>query len=153
MAIAEVCFAAILSERCLICILMGHSTQAVLHHLSTVTLPLGFFAVSRHVIVLLQRLTILRYKTHYGALTDDFKYHPNVRCMHMQTQVDDEKREVICLYKLIEGRAESSYGTRKSNRAFPANGADSFSADVAHLAGVPVSSCARLLNNEISSAD
>lgn len=32
--------------------------------------------------------------------------------MHMQTQVDDDKREVICLYKLIEGRAESSYGTR-----------------------------------------
>ncbi|KAJ9114202.1 hypothetical protein QFC20_001718 [Naganishia adeliensis] len=82
--------------------------EAVLHHLSTVTLPLGFFA------------------THYGALTDDFKYHPNVRCMHMQTQVDDEKREVICLYKLIEGRAESSYGTH-----------------VAHLAGVPDSVVAR----------
>ncbi|KAJ9104934.1 hypothetical protein QFC19_003729 [Naganishia cerealis] len=76
--------------------------EAVLHHLSTATLPLGFFA------------------THYGALTDDFQYHPNVRCMHMQTQVDDEKREVLCLYKLIEGRAESSYGTH-----------------VAHLAGVP----------------
>ncbi|KAJ9117461.1 hypothetical protein QFC22_004311 [Naganishia vaughanmartiniae] len=82
--------------------------EAVLHHLSTATLPLGFFA------------------THYGALTDDFQYHPNVRCMHMQTQVDDEKREVICLYKLIEGRAESSYGTH-----------------VAHLAGVPNSVVAR----------
>ncbi len=57
--------------------------------------------------------------------------------MHMKTQVDDERREVspcllrfdlsqepglmrlfvlqvICLYKLIAGKAKSSYGTRES---------------------------------------
>lgn len=33
-------------------------------------------------------------QTHYGLLTDDLAYHPNVRNMHMQTHVDEEKREV-----------------------------------------------------------
>jgi DNA mismatch repair ATPase MutS len=32
--------------------------------------------------------------------------------MHMRTQVDEEKREVTFLYKLIDGKAESSHGTR-----------------------------------------
>lgn len=31
----------------------------------------------------------------------------------MQTQVNDEKREVIPMYKLIDGVAESSFGTRE----------------------------------------
>lgn len=52
-------------------------SQAVLYQLATHTLALSFFA------------------THYGSLTDDFAYHPNVRNMHMQTMVDDERREVI----------------------------------------------------------
>ena len=34
----------------------------------------------------------------------------------MQTQVNDEKREVIPMYKLIDGVAESSFGTRESMR-------------------------------------
>lgn len=50
--------------------------QAVLHQLATHTLPLCFFA------------------THYGSLTDDYSYHPNIRSMHMSTMVDDEKCEV-----------------------------------------------------------
>ncbi|KAK4686504.1 DNA mismatch repair protein MSH6, partial [Tremellales sp. Uapishka_1] len=77
---------------------------AVLHHIATHTLPLGFFA------------------THYGSLTDDFVYHPNIRNMHMQTRVDEEQREVVFLYKLVPGIAKSSYGTH-----------------VASLAGVPKS--------------
>ncbi|WVR03374.1 hypothetical protein IAU60_000365 [Kwoniella sp. DSM 27419] len=76
---------------------------AVLHHLATHTLPLGFFA------------------THYGSLTDDFTYHPNIRKMHMQTHVDDELKQVVFLYKLIPGVAESSHGTH-----------------VARMAGVPL---------------
>ncbi|WVQ64535.1 uncharacterized protein L199_002702 [Kwoniella botswanensis] len=75
---------------------------AVLHQLATHTLPLGFFA------------------THYGSLTDDFTYHPNIRKMHMQTHVDDQLQQVVFLYKLIPGVAESSHGTH-----------------VAHMAGVP----------------
>ncbi|KAH9833177.1 DNA mismatch repair protein Msh6 [Rhodofomes roseus] len=75
---------------------------AVLHQLATHTLALSFFA------------------THYGSLTDDFAYHPNIRNMHMQTLVDDEKRELVFLYKLVEGAASSSFGTH-----------------VASLAGVP----------------
>ncbi|WVQ80465.1 hypothetical protein IAT38_002570 [Cryptococcus sp. DSM 104549] len=72
---------------------------AVLHHIATHTLPLGFFA------------------THYGSLTDDFTYHPNVRKMHMQTHVDDEQKQVVFLYKLIPGVAESSHGTHVARMA------------------------------------
>lgn len=55
--------------------------QAVLHQLATHSLPLSFFA------------------THYGSLTDDFAYHPNIRNMHMATLVDDDRREVriVCI--------------------------------------------------------
>ncbi|KAJ3556566.1 hypothetical protein NM688_g1958 [Phlebia brevispora] len=76
---------------------------AVLHQLATHTLALAFFA------------------THYGSLTDDYSYHPNIRNMHMSTLVDDEKRELVFLYKLVEGVASSSFGTH-----------------VANLAGVPI---------------
>ncbi|KAI0300141.1 muts domain V-domain-containing protein [Multifurca ochricompacta] len=76
---------------------------AVLHELATHTLALAFFA------------------THYGSLTDDYSYHPNIRNMHMKTLVDDEKRELVFLYKLIDGIATSSFGTH-----------------VANLAGVPI---------------
>ncbi|KAH9922892.1 DNA mismatch repair protein Msh6 [Amylocystis lapponica] len=72
---------------------------AVLHQLATHTLALSFFA------------------THYGSLTDDFAYHPNIRNMHMETMVDDEKRELVFLYKLVEGAASSSFGTHVANLA------------------------------------
>ncbi|THV02566.1 DNA mismatch repair protein Msh6 [Dendrothele bispora CBS 962.96] len=72
---------------------------AVLHQLATHTQPLSFFA------------------THYGALTDDFAYHPNIRNMHMSTLVDDEKRAIIFLYKLVEGVATGSFGTHVANLA------------------------------------
>ncbi|WVF66380.1 hypothetical protein IAT40_001120 [Kwoniella sp. CBS 6097] len=72
---------------------------AVLHHLATHTLPLGFFA------------------THYGSLTDDFTYHLNIRKMHMQTHVDDQLKQVVFLYKLIPGVAESSHGTHVARMA------------------------------------
>ncbi|EJC97743.1 DNA mismatch repair protein Msh6 [Fomitiporia mediterranea MF3/22] len=72
---------------------------AVLHQLATHTLPLCFFA------------------THYGSLTDDFAYHPNIRNMHMSTIIDDEKCELVFLYKLVEGVAASSFGTHVANLA------------------------------------
>lgn len=50
--------------------------KAVLHELATHTLPLAFFA------------------THYGSLTDDFAYHPNIRNMYMSTSLDDEQQKV-----------------------------------------------------------
>lgn len=49
---------------------------AVLHHLCTHTLALGCFA------------------THYSSLTEDYKDRVGVRCRHMETGFDDEKREV-----------------------------------------------------------
>ncbi|KAH9917640.1 DNA mismatch repair protein Msh6 [Epithele typhae] len=72
---------------------------AVLHQLATHTLSLSFFA------------------THYGSLTDDYAYHPNIRNMHMDTLVDDEKRELVFLYKLVDGVASSSFGTHVANLA------------------------------------
>ncbi|KIJ41375.1 hypothetical protein M422DRAFT_172322, partial [Sphaerobolus stellatus SS14] len=73
--------------------------EAVLHELATHTLPLSCFA------------------THYSTLTDDFAHHPNIRNMHMQTMVDDEKRELLFLYKLVEGVATGSFGTHVANLA------------------------------------
>ncbi|KIJ46668.1 hypothetical protein M422DRAFT_74879 [Sphaerobolus stellatus SS14] len=73
--------------------------EAVLHELATHTLPLSCFA------------------THYPTLTDDFAHHPNIRNMHMQTMVDDEKRELLFLYKLVEGVATGSFGTHVANLA------------------------------------
>jgi DNA mismatch repair protein MSH6 len=99
---------------------------AVLHHLATHTLALTCFA------------------THYSSLTEDYGKRAEVRCMHMATGFDDEKREVRCffidsvaiteifgfqliwLYKLIQGTAPSSFGTH-----------------VASLAGVPQDVVAR----------
>ncbi|ORY31917.1 muts domain V-domain-containing protein [Naematelia encephala] len=72
---------------------------AVLHHIATHTLPLTFFA------------------THYGSLTDDYAYHPNISNMHMQTAVDDVMKRVVFLYKLIPGVAESSHGTHVARMA------------------------------------
>ncbi|KAJ7273346.1 muts domain V-domain-containing protein [Mycena rebaudengoi] len=72
---------------------------AVLHQLATHTLPLSIFA------------------THYGSLTDDFAYHPNIKNVHMSTIVDDEKRDIVFLYKLVEGVATSSFGTHVANLA------------------------------------
>lgn len=60
-------------------------SQAVLHQLATHTLALAFFA------------------THYGSLTDDYAYHPNIRNMHMKTLVDDEKREVRVPAHAVDG--------------------------------------------------
>ena len=53
---------------------------AVLHHLATHTLALACFA------------------THYSSLTEDYGKRPGVRCMHMATGFDDEKREVRVIF-------------------------------------------------------
>lgn len=66
---------------------------AVLHHVATHTLPLGFFAVSSGW-PLVNSVSKLTSQTHYGSLTDDFAYHPNIRRMHMQTHVDDAQMAV-----------------------------------------------------------
>jgi DNA mismatch repair protein MSH6 len=74
---------------------------AVLHHVATHTLPLGFFAVSS----LHRGIVQADSQTHYGSLTDDFAYHPNIRRMHMQTHVDDEKMAVSSPLH-VEGKAD-----------------------------------------------
>jgi DNA mismatch repair ATPase MutS len=64
--------------------------KAVLYQLATHTLSLSFFA------------------THYGSLTDDYAYHPNIRTMHMATHVDDERREVSTSLSLPLYQADQS---------------------------------------------
>lgn len=92
----------------------GHAiAHAVLHHLIARTRCLCFFL------------------THYLQLAYDFQGYPRCANKHMAVVVDDEKREVVFTYKLVEGVAESSYGTQ-----------------VAHLAGVPAKICDRA--NDIS---
>nr|WJN24931.1 mismatch repair protein [Pseudozyma pruni] len=81
---------------------------AVLHHLVSRTRCLTFFL------------------THYTNLAYDFDSYSRVSNKHMQVLVDDDKREVIFTYRLVDGIAESSYGTQ-----------------VAALAGVPYEICDR----------
>ncbi|KAN0065001.1 DNA mismatch repair protein msh6 [Thecaphora frezii] len=81
---------------------------AVLHHLVSRTRCLAFFL------------------THYTNLAYDFQGYPRVSNKHMQVLVDDDRREVVFTYRLIDGIAESSYGTQ-----------------VAALAGVPHDICDR----------
>ncbi|KZO95305.1 DNA mismatch repair protein Msh6 [Calocera viscosa TUFC12733] len=89
---------------------------AVLHHLATNTLPLSCFA------------------THYSSLTE--KRHPNIRNMHMGTAVDEAERQLVFLYKLIDGVATSSFGTHVASLAGVPSGvverAEEISKDFAH---------------------
>lgn len=92
----------------------GHAiAHAVLHHLIARTRCLCFFL------------------THYLQLAYDFQGYPRCANKHMAVVVDDENRQVVFTYRLVDGVAESSYGTQ-----------------VAHLAGVPESICDRA--NDIS---
>ncbi|GAA5880264.1 hypothetical protein JCM1840_003414 [Sporobolomyces johnsonii] len=72
---------------------------SVLHRLATHVGCVGFFA------------------THFTSLTEDFAYHPQIRRCNMQTQVNDETREVIFLYKLVDGSAPKSYGPHVASMA------------------------------------
>jgi len=66
--------------------------QAVLHDVATRIGCIGYFA------------------THYHSLAVEFAEHPEIRCMRMAIQVDEEARQVTFLYKLEEGIAEGSFG-------------------------------------------
>ncbi|GAA5881916.1 hypothetical protein JCM16303_003463 [Sporobolomyces ruberrimus] len=72
---------------------------SVLHRLATHVGCIGFFA------------------THFTSLTEDFAYHPEIRCCNMQTHVNDETREVVFLYKLVDGAAPKSYGPHVASMA------------------------------------
>ncbi|KAG9127694.1 DNA mismatch repair protein msh6 [Ceratobasidium sp. 392] len=73
--------------------------SSVLRELATNTLPLTLFA------------------THYSSLTEMGDKHPNIRNMTMETVVDDEKRQLVMMYKFIEGVAPGSFGTHVANVA------------------------------------
>lgn len=66
--------------------------EAVLHHLATHVLCMGFFA------------------THYATLYDSFLTHPEVKPERMAIDVDVKSKNVTFLYKLEEGRSQGSFG-------------------------------------------
>ncbi|SCV04295.1 LAMI_0H14972g1_1 [Lachancea mirantina] len=66
--------------------------ESVLHHVATHIQSLGFFA------------------THYAALGEDFRFHPNVRPLKMDILVDEDSQTITFLYKLVPGKSEGSFG-------------------------------------------
>jgi DNA mismatch repair protein MSH6 len=66
--------------------------QAVLHDVSTRLGCIGFFA------------------THYHSLAVEFRDHPEIRCVRMKIDVDEEARNITFLYELEDGIAEGSFG-------------------------------------------
>lgn len=72
---------------------------AVLHRLATHVGPIGIFA------------------THYTSLTADFAYHPQIRLCHMAFEVDEETRNVVFLYRLVDGASSRSYGPNVAKMA------------------------------------
>ncbi|QRW04819.1 DNA mismatch repair protein MutS [Ceratobasidium sp. AG-Ba] len=60
---------------------------------------------------------LLCFATHYSSLTETGEKHPNIRNMTMETVVDEEKRQLVMMYKFIEGVAPGSFGTHVANVA------------------------------------
>ncbi|CAG8808494.1 10898_t:CDS:1, partial [Racocetra fulgida] len=57
------------------------------------------------------------FSTHYGMLTQEFANNPNIALKHMSCHVDQDRREVTFLYKLISGVCPKSYGMNVANMA------------------------------------
>ncbi|CAI2182652.1 11047_t:CDS:10 [Funneliformis geosporum] len=72
---------------------------SVLHYLATYIGCLGLFS------------------THYGMLTQEFSKNPNIALKHMSCQVDQQKKEVTFLYKLVAGVCPKSYGMNVASMA------------------------------------
>src|SRR5581483_11174255 len=53
----------------------------------------------------------------YGMLTQEFDKNPNVALKHMSCQVDQHKKEVTFLYKLVPGVCPKSYGMNVASMA------------------------------------
>ncbi len=57
------------------------------------------------------------FSTHYHKLTQDFKDDPRVLLTHMDCFVDEERKEVTFLYKMIPGVCPKSYGLNVAKMA------------------------------------
>ncbi|CAG8613818.1 1745_t:CDS:2, partial [Scutellospora calospora] len=57
------------------------------------------------------------FSTHYGMLTQEFAKNPNIALKHMSCHVDQDRREVTFLYKLVPGVCPKSYGMNVANMA------------------------------------
>ncbi|CAG8546606.1 8518_t:CDS:10 [Diversispora eburnea] len=72
---------------------------SVLHYLATQIGCLGLFS------------------THYGMLTQEFSKNPNIALKHMSCEIDQDRKEVTFLYKLVPGVCPKSYGMNVANMA------------------------------------
>ncbi|RHZ76117.1 hypothetical protein Glove_203g51 [Diversispora epigaea] len=72
---------------------------SVLHYLATHIGCLGLFS------------------THYGMLTQEFSKNPNIALKHMSCEIDQDRKEVTFLYKLVPGVCPKSYGMNVANMA------------------------------------
>ncbi|CAG8445223.1 11757_t:CDS:10 [Ambispora leptoticha] len=57
------------------------------------------------------------FSTHYGTLTQEFAKNPNIALKHMSCQVDQDRKEVTFLYKLVPGVCPKSYGMNVASMA------------------------------------
>ncbi|CAG8434233.1 1760_t:CDS:10 [Ambispora gerdemannii] len=57
------------------------------------------------------------FSTHYGTLTREFAKNPNIALKHMSCQVDQDRKEVTFLYKLVSGVCPKSYGMNVASMA------------------------------------
>jgi hypothetical protein len=97
--------------------------SAVLHHLATHTLPLGFFAVCPPMYALppADGLDALRLAHRRLYVPSEHPQHAHAdtrgrrqaRCQYIQVRSSADGMQVTFLYKLIDGKAKSSYGTRE----------------------------------------
>ncbi|KAJ3273239.1 DNA mismatch repair protein msh6 [Terramyces sp. JEL0728] len=73
------------------------------------------YAVLYHLIVNIGCLGL--FSTHYGTLTDEFEKNPLVSLKYMSFHVDQESKQVVFLYKLVDGKCPESYGMNVAKMA------------------------------------
>lgn len=72
---------------------------SVLHYLATYKSCLGFFS------------------THYGNLTEEFSFHPEVKFQNMDFLLGSDGRDVTFLYRLVDGICSHSHGLNVARMA------------------------------------
>jgi len=108
-----------LDECCKILRLATQKSLVILDELGRGTSTFDGMAVAMAVLYYLANHSraLSLFATHYSNLTSDFSRHPNIRNLHMSSVLDDDKHELVFLYKLISGAASSSFGTHVASLA------------------------------------
>ncbi|KAJ3324736.1 DNA mismatch repair protein msh6 [Boothiomyces sp. JEL0866] len=73
------------------------------------------YAVLYHLIINVGCLGL--FSTHYGTLTNEFENNPLVSLKYMSFHVDEDSKQVVFLYKLVDGKCPESYGMNVAKMA------------------------------------